>query len=124
MRICYVVLIGSSASNLMNQARFSVCADLCFHTEGPLVAFLGLVHLLGRLTRAVLGRAGSCNQSGKGQDQVTQLYPRHNKIHLVDKLALTPYLGDQFKSGAGEGGFFHQDITVKSDAKMNFTELS
>jgi hypothetical protein len=35
----------------------------------------------------------------KGLDQASQLRPRHNKIHLVEKLTLACSLGDQFKSG-------------------------
>ena len=48
----------------MNQARLSVCANVRLHTEVPLVAFLGLVHLWVTLTRVVLGGARSCDQSG------------------------------------------------------------
>jgi len=42
----------------------------------------------------------------KGLDQLSQLQPRHNKFHLVEKLTLAYSLGFQFKSGRGEGGFF------------------
>jgi hypothetical protein len=59
----------------------------------------------------------------KGLDQASQLRPRHNKIHLVEKLTLARSLGDQFKSGRGEGGLFHEDITFKSGATMTFAEL-
>ncbi len=48
----------------MNQARLSVCANESPHTEVPLVAFLGLVHLWFTLTRVVLGGARSYDQSG------------------------------------------------------------
>ena len=218
-----VMLIGGSARNSMNQARLSVCANVSLHTEVPLVALLGLVHLWVTLTRAVLGGARSCDQSGindracfeqqapldqigvhggknlrgevvgfkqvtesengalirqprgacvklgeltkqgyvmqclfhgrirqakpllhemnakhcgngkrrtarfacgrKGLNQASQLRPRHNKIHLVEKLTLACSLGDQFKSGGGEGGLFHLDITFKSGATMTFAEL-
>ena len=223
VRLCDVVLIGSSARDRMNQARLSVCANVRLHTKVPLVAFLGLVHLWVRLTRVVLGGAGSCDQSGinnsssfeqqapldqlgvnggehlksqvvgfkqvtesengalirqargarielgeltkqghivqglfhgrirqakpllhemnakhcgngkrrtarfacrrKGLDQASQLSPRHNKIHLFEKLTLTRSLGDQFKSGGGEGGLFHEDITLESGVTMTFAEL-
>jgi hypothetical protein len=33
------------------------------------------------------------------------------------------YLGDQFKSGGGEGGLFHEDITLESGVTMTFAEL-
>jgi hypothetical protein len=59
----------------------------------------------------------------KGLDQASQLRPRHNKIHLVEKLTLTRSLGDQFKSGGGEGGLFHEDITFRSGVTMTFAEL-
>ena len=59
----------------------------------------------------------------KGLDQAGQLRPRHNKIHLVEKLTLACSLGDQFKSGGGEGGLFHEDITFKSGDTMTFAEL-
>ncbi len=54
----------------------------------------------------------------KGLDQARQLRPRHNKIHLVKKLTLACSLGDQFKSGGGEGGLFHEDITLESGVTM------
>ena len=41
-----------------------MCANVRLYTEVPLVAFLGLVHLRVTLTRAVLGGAGRCDQSG------------------------------------------------------------
>ena len=217
-----VVFIGSSTRNSVNQARLSVCANVGLHTEVPLVAFLGLVHLWVTLTRVVLGGARGCDQSGindracfeqqapldqlgvdssknlsgqvvgfkqvtesengalirqarsacvelgklpkqghivqglfygrirkakpllhemvakhcgngkrwtprfacrrKGLDQASQLRPRHNKIHLVEKLTLTRSLGDQFKSGGGEGGLFHEDITLESGATLAFAD--
>ena len=45
----------------------------------------------------------------KGLDQASQLRPRHNKIHLVEKLTLACSLSDQFKSGGGEGGLLYED---------------
>jgi hypothetical protein len=60
----------------------------------------------------------------KGLDQASQLSPRHNKIHLVKKLTLARSLGDKFKSGGGEGGLFHLDITFESGATMTFAELA
>jgi IS30 family transposase len=56
-------------------------------------------------------------------DQASLLRPRHNKIHLFKKLTLTSSLGDQFKSGGGEGGLFHEDITFKSGVTVTFAEL-
>jgi hypothetical protein len=64
VRLCDVVLIGSSARNSVNQARLSVCANVGLHPKVPLVALLGLVHLWVTRTRAVLGGARSCDQSG------------------------------------------------------------
>ena len=32
-------------------------------------------------------------------------------------------LGDQFKSGGGEGGLFHEVLPFKSGAKMTFAEI-
>ena len=218
VRLCDVVLIGSSARNSVYQARLSVCAYVSLHAEVPLVALLGLVHLWVTLTRAVLGGAGRGNQSGindracfeqqapldqlgingvknlrsqvvgfkqvaesengdlirqargacvklgeltkqghvvqclfhgrirqakpllhemnakdcgnwkrwparftcrrKGLGQASQLRPRHNKIHLVEKLTLTRSHGDQFKSSGGEGGLFHLDITFEPGLSM------
>ena len=60
----------------------------------------------------------------KGLNQASQLRPRHNKIHLFKKLTLACSLGDQFKSGGGEGGLFHEDITFKSSVTMTYAELS
>jgi hypothetical protein len=59
----------------------------------------------------------------KGWIKPSQLRPRHNKIHLVEKLTLACSLGDQFKDGGGEGGLFHEDITLKSGATMTFAEI-
>ena len=59
-----VVLIVSSARNLLNQVRLSVCSNVSLNPEVTLVAFLGLVLLWVTLTRADLGLAGSGYQSG------------------------------------------------------------
>jgi hypothetical protein len=59
----------------------------------------------------------------KGLDQASQPLPRHNKIHLVEKLTLTCSLGDKFKSGTGEDGLFHEDIMFESGATMTFAKL-
>jgi hypothetical protein len=59
-----IVDIGRSPNDGVNQARVSINTDMRLHAEVPLVAFLGLVHLRITLTRAVLGRAGRCNQRG------------------------------------------------------------
>jgi hypothetical protein len=64
LRLCDVVLIGSSARKSMNQARLSVCPNVRFQPEVPRVTFLGLVHLWVTLTRVVLSGARSCDQSG------------------------------------------------------------
>ncbi len=59
----------------------------------------------------------------KELDQASQLLPRHNKIHLVAKITLECSLRDQFKSGGGEDGLFHEDITFKLRATMIYTEI-
>ena len=56
-------------------------------------------------------------------DQASQVSSRHNKIHLVKELTLACSLGGQFKSGGGEGGLFHEDITFKSGVTMTFAEI-
>jgi len=60
----------------------------------------------------------------KGLDQASQFSPRHNKFHLVKELTLTRSIGDQFKSGGGEGGLFQENITFKSGVTMTFAEIS
>ena len=75
-----VMLIGGSARNSMNQARLSVCANVSLHTEVPLVALLGLVHLWVTLTRAVLGGARSCDQSGINTVPALSNKPRSIKL--------------------------------------------
>ena len=49
--------------------------------------------------------------------------PRQNKIYLFKKFTLTSSLGDQFKSGGGEGGLFHKHITLESGVTKTFAEL-
>ena len=71
--------------------------------------------------RARLKARFACRR--KVLDQASQVSSRHNKIHLVKKLTLMRSLGDQFKSGGGEGGLFHEDIAFKSGATMTFEEL-
>lgn len=58
----HVVNVGSRADDGVNQTRFSVHADMGLHSEVPLVAFFGLVHLGVTLTTAVLGGARCSNQ--------------------------------------------------------------
>jgi len=223
MRLRHIVCIGLSRRDCVHQTRLGVHANVRLHTEVPLVALLGLVHLWVTLPRAVFSGAGSGNQSGingsacfeqqapvdqlgvrggknlrgqvvgfkqvaesengavirqargacvklgeltkqghivqglfhgritqakpllhefnakhcgngkrwtarftcrrKGLDQASQLRPRHNKIHLVEKRTLACSLGDQFKSGVAEGGLFHEYITFKPSAVMTFAEL-
>ncbi len=48
----------------MHQPAVSVDTDVGFHSEVPLIALLGLVHLGIARARAVLRRTGSCNQRG------------------------------------------------------------
>jgi len=195
-----VMLIGRSACDRLNLVRPSVCVNVRFYIEVPLIALLGLVHPWITLLHAVIGGAGSCDQSGikdrarfeqkaplnqlgviagknlrgqvvgfkqvtgsengalirqarsacvnmpnhfcmkrmrsigargkrrrarftcrrKGLDQASQLSTRHSKILHAQKLTLACSLDDQFESGTGEGGFFHEDITFKSGAKMTF----
>jgi GalNAc-alpha-(1->4)-GalNAc-alpha-(1->3)-diNAcBac-PP-undecaprenol alpha-1,4-N-acetyl-D-galactosaminyltransferase len=57
-----IVDVGSRTNDGMHQARISVHADVGFHAEVPLVAFLALVHFRVSLTSAVLGRTGCGNQ--------------------------------------------------------------
>jgi len=59
-----IVDIGRCADDGVHQARVGIDTDMRLHPKVPLVALLGLVHLRISLTRAVLGRAGCCNQSG------------------------------------------------------------
>ena len=54
--------------------------------------------------------------------QAYQLSPKHNKTHLVKKLTLARSLGDQLKSGGGNGGLFHQAITFASGFAMHFVD--
>ena len=60
----HVIDVGRCAHHCMNQTRVGVYADVCFHSEVPLVALLHLVHLRVTLASGVLGRAGCRNQGG------------------------------------------------------------
>jgi hypothetical protein len=59
MRLRDVALIGSSARNSVNQVRLNVCPNVSLHTQVPLVALLGLVHLWSRSPELILVELGA-----------------------------------------------------------------
>ena len=62
--LCDIVDIGRCAHHRVNQTRVGIDTDVRLHTEMPLIALLGLVHLGVALAAAVLGRTGRGNQRG------------------------------------------------------------
>jgi hypothetical protein len=62
MSLGYIVEVGCCSADCVHQPKISIHPDMGFHTEMPLVALLGLVHLGVTLTTAVLGGTGCSNQ--------------------------------------------------------------
>jgi hypothetical protein len=59
-----VMHVGRCTDDGVNQPGNSVHPDVGFHSEVPLIALIGLMHLGITLTRTVLGRARCSNQGG------------------------------------------------------------
>ena len=53
-------------------------------------------------------------------NQIGQISPWHNQVHLLQKLTLSSTLGDQFKSSVGKGGLFHLPITLESGLWLTY----
>jgi hypothetical protein len=70
-----------------------------------------------------MGKGGLFCLQTRRLNQASQLRTRHNKIHSFKKITLSCSHDDQFKSGRGEGGLFHEDITFKSGVTMIFTDI-
>jgi len=59
-----VVNIGARGHHRVNQLGFRIHANMGFHSEVPLVAFLGLTHIRIALLLLVLGRTGRTDDAG------------------------------------------------------------
>jgi len=58
------VLNSNCVRSSVNKAELSIYINKGLHPEVPLIDLLSMVHIWVTLTRAVLGGAGRCNQSG------------------------------------------------------------
>ena len=59
-----VIDVGRGGDQGMHQPRGGIDANVCFHAEVPLIAFLGLMHLRIALAVLVLGRGRRGDQCG------------------------------------------------------------
>ena len=107
-----------------DQALILVHAFMDFHSEIPLVALLGLVHLWIALPLFVLGGAGYCNQSGildcalahrhptfaevgfdGFKDLLAQIVLLHQVAEGQDRGLVRDAISDQFDAGKAAHGW-------------------
>jgi len=60
----HIVGVGCGANDGVNHTGICIHSNVILNSKVPLVALLDLAHLRVRLTRAVLGGTGRCNQGG------------------------------------------------------------
>jgi hypothetical protein len=77
--------IGSRCNDMLNQLRTALDAKVRFHTEEPLVAYLGLAYLRVVLFLLVLGRTSSADDRGIENDVFVDLKADYLSI-LIDQV--------------------------------------
>ena len=76
--------IGRGSVYVMNQAGLGVNANVGFHAEVPLLAFLGLVHVRIPFALGILGRAGRIDQGCIDDGTLPESQP-FGGVVLVDR---------------------------------------